>query len=250
MGLKNYPGQVFDYWTLISRAENFNTVTRWLCRCKCGTEKIVRALYLNGGRSKSCGRKPPVITSHGACVGGTFSKKYKTWRYIRQRCLNPNHQDAKIYNGLLCERWLDYKNFAADVLDPESDDLSIDRIKNDKGYEPGNVRWVTMAEQHRNQSNCRWIEYEGRTQLLTDWAKELNLTDGCLRTRIEKHGVDIAFKADYGQRITPAHNKLSITINETTDSVVGWANRLNVHYDTIKKWRKNGKLEEKVMSLA
>ena len=61
-----------------------------------------------------------------------------------------------------------------------------------RSYEPGNVRWVTMAEQHRNQSNCRWIEFDGRTQLLTDWAKELGITDSTLHGRIKKWGIQQA----------------------------------------------------------
>lgn len=84
---------------------------------------------------------------------------------------------------------MSFEQFNRDMPEPPSDAHTIDRIDNSKGYEPGNVRWATMAEQHRNQSNCRWIEFDGRRQLLTDWAKEYGVTIATMAERINKWGV-------------------------------------------------------------
>lgn len=49
-------GRVFGKWTVLSRAANDrNGITRWLCRCVCGTERSVYGHMLKVGRSQSCG---------------------------------------------------------------------------------------------------------------------------------------------------------------------------------------------------
>lgn len=48
-------GRRFGRLTVIERGENRNGRTCWLCRCDCGTEKLVPAHELKAGRSKSCG---------------------------------------------------------------------------------------------------------------------------------------------------------------------------------------------------
>lgn len=184
-------GSTVGYWTVLRRGENSGTATRWVCRCICGTEKLVRAGHLATGASTNCGCiKPP--KKHGQAAGKKFSKKYRTWRSMMARCTNPNHKNADIYHGLMCQDWLEFASFDKDVPDPPSEEYTIDRIENEKGYEPGNVRWVLMAEQHRNQRNCRWIEFNGKCQLLTEWAKELGISDSTLHARIKKWGINKA----------------------------------------------------------
>lgn len=48
-------GQVFGKLTVISRAENVGTRTRWLCSCECGLESTVDANKLRSGHTRSCG---------------------------------------------------------------------------------------------------------------------------------------------------------------------------------------------------
>jgi hypothetical protein len=124
----------FDYWKVIARAPNVGTATYWYCQCACGTKKPVQAKHLTSGASKSCGCRPADIKTHGETRGGILRKKYRTWRYIRNRCLNPDNKDADIYFGLLCDEWLVYENFDRDVPDPPDDKYSIDRIKNEDNH--------------------------------------------------------------------------------------------------------------------
>ena len=45
----------YGRYTVIRRAESKGGHTRWLCRCDCGTEKVVAGHSLRCGDSKSCG---------------------------------------------------------------------------------------------------------------------------------------------------------------------------------------------------
>lgn len=54
----------------------------------------------------------------------------------------------------MCQRWLGesgFENFLADMGERPSPKHSIDRIDNDRGYEPGNCRWATRTEQNTNK---------------------------------------------------------------------------------------------------
>ena len=193
-------GKIFGKWTVLSRAQNKGITGCWNCKCDCGTERVVRYPHLTSGASRCCGCDKTKRIVHGESINsknGNFSRKYRTWRSIRSRCLNPNAQNADIYHGLLCDEWNDFSVFNRDVPDPIDDSLTIDRIDNSKGYEPGNVRWATWTEQHRNQSNCRWIEYDGRRQLMVDWSRELNISQSVLSRRLDNYSVEIALSPNF-----------------------------------------------------
>lgn len=54
--IRDLTGQVFGRLTVLSRAPNDCTGhVRWLCKCKCGTEKIVNKDALLSGATVSCG---------------------------------------------------------------------------------------------------------------------------------------------------------------------------------------------------
>jgi hypothetical protein len=70
-----------------------------------------------------------------------------------QRCTNPSSADWVRYGGrgiTVCGRWHRFEDFLAD-MGPCPDDLTLDRINNDGGYEPGNCRWTTREQQMLNR---------------------------------------------------------------------------------------------------
>lgn len=69
-----------------------------------------------------------------------------------QRCANPNCHDYRWYGKLgvkVCERWLSFENFYADMGEPNG--LTLDRINPAGNYEPSNCRWATWETQRDNK---------------------------------------------------------------------------------------------------
>ena len=95
----------------------------WLCRCDCGTERVVFGENLRRGLTTSCGcrsreKTRERSTRHGHACRGKISSAYSRWNTMLQRCFNPNHKDYPNYGGrgiTVCERWLDFLNFLADM---------------------------------------------------------------------------------------------------------------------------------------
>lgn len=69
------------------------------------------------------------------------------------RCNNPDGWGYEEYGAkgvTVCERWHDFRNFLYDMGErPQG--KTIDRIDGSKGYEPGNCRWATRAQQNANR---------------------------------------------------------------------------------------------------
>lgn len=84
------------------------------------------------------------------------SLTYTSWRCMVQRVTNPRHPYYARYGGrglTIHEPWrADYRTFLRDVGPRPSRDMTLDRIDNDRGYVPGNVRWASAREQRANQS--------------------------------------------------------------------------------------------------
>lgn len=145
---------------------------RWLCRCDCGQEFTARSNIIGGTviSCPDCARRRRALNrvTHGRTVGGKLDPTYYTWSGIIARCRNPATPNFYNYGGRgvsVCERWLRFENFLADMGErpPGSNGgrsrFSIDRIDNDGNYEPGNCRWATSVEQSANR-RCKVLSWD------------------------------------------------------------------------------------------
>lgn len=150
-----------------------------MCRCElCGSLKPIR--YSNLNRTKSCGcAKNRFISNANKTHGETRTRLYRIWVLMKDRCTNQNSPHYNIYGGrgiTVCDEWLHYENFKDwAITNGYQKDLSIDRINNNKGYNPSNCRWATKVEQANNKRNNIRITHNGETLTLGQWASRLNM---------------------------------------------------------------------------
>jgi hypothetical protein len=162
MRLNDLTGQSYGRWTVVSYAGNKG----WVCRCECGTEKRVNADNLKAGKTRSCGclaieLSRATFMKHGNAKTRHVTPEYRAWQGMKDRCLNPRNIAYDRYGGrgiAIFNGWLnDFPAFHAHVGDRPGEGYSLDRIKVNDGYVPGNVRWATGAEQNRNRRNVGMV---------------------------------------------------------------------------------------------
>lgn len=120
--------------------------------------------------------------------GGHGTLTYMRWKSMMQRCNNPKATNYKYYGAVgikVCERWHDYPSFLADMGECPDRSMTPDRKKNELGYEPGNCRWVTQAEQNKHRpSHQVLLTLNGKTLTVTQWAKEIGVTPNLINQRL------------------------------------------------------------------
>lgn len=172
-------GQRFSRLVVTAPAERDSSGTRWYVRCDCGTEKIVRTTHLRNGKTLSCGcLSQQAASARRRTHGKTRTRVYRIWRGMHTRCTNPNVPCWPRYGGrgiYVCDRWQSFENFFADMGQPPSSTHEIERIDNDKGYEPSNCKWATRTEQTNNKRSNVFLEYDGRRMTVAQWAAFLGV---------------------------------------------------------------------------
>jgi hypothetical protein len=213
----------------------------WRCRCACGTEFTRSSGRLR--HRKSCGclaRTESVKARWGTAHGMSKSPEYIIWAGIKQRCRTEKRPSVRRYyadKGVdMCREWAEsFETFFADMGPRPSPRHTIDRIDNDRGYEPGNCRWATREEQANNRSNNVNIEYAGETLSSAQWAKRFGLDRSTLRRRLND---GVPFEEAIKQ-----HLQTMVTApNGETRTVPEWGRVIGVTRTSAHRLHREGRL--------
>ena len=182
-------GQRFGRLVAVRRVFAPGQAIKYLCYCDCGTSTNVLASNLSKGNSQSCGCLHREIINQPISHGMSRTNPYAVWAMMIQRCENPDNKDYERYGGRgirVCPRWQEsYAQFRADMGDCPARH-SLDRIDNDGDYAPENCRWSNGNQQARNRRSNHVLEYAGKRQCLTVWAREIGIDHRTICTRLKR----------------------------------------------------------------
>ena len=189
--LNDLTGKTFGNWKVLYRnGSSPRNFALWHCKCMlCGQEKDVVGQSLTSGASTKCRN----------CVPRTALTKphrkeriYSLYTGIKQRCYDPNARSYKAYGGKgigMCEEWKNSPDafFGWAFSSGYTDDMTIERIDNDKGYSPNNCTWIPMNKQSANRCMNNSIQYKGNTYNLTEACRHAGVNLGTLKSYRKRH---------------------------------------------------------------
>ena len=199
-------GQKFGRLTVIERAGSNKFGTRlWLCKCDCGNDYIGIASDLKNGHVFSCGCFQREGASERFYKHGIKRSDplYGAWSMMKDRCYNPHNEKYPRYGArgiYVCDEWRNdikaYRDWA--IEHGWTKGMTIDRIDNDGPYCPENCRVADAYTQMNNTSRNIYIEYNGETRTVTQWARSVGLKPKVLYDRL-RHGwsLDKAMNTPY-----------------------------------------------------
>lgn len=162
---------------------------------------------------------------------------YRSWRGALARCYNPRATGFERYGGRgikVCDRWRsDYQAFLAD-MGPRPPGHTLDRIDNDKPYEPGNCRWATPSEQNNNQRTNHRLTIGTVTRTVAQWARLVGLRAVTLRTRLRDGWTAEAAVT------TPARSAEILTVEGESKTLEAWAAHTGIAIFTLRSRLQKG----------
>ena len=202
-------GLVFGRLTALEPIEQRSKhgYVQWLCRCECGNNSvIVPSGQLLSGNTRSCGclGREAIIKRNKSTAkypeSDRKSRLYSIWGGMIARTTYESQEAYKNYGGRgisLCDEWrTDFTTFRDwSLKNGYGDELSIDRIDNNRGYTPDNCKWSTRKEQNNNQRSNILLTHAGETHTAAQWAEIMGISKDCIYKRIQRgYSVDRILK--------------------------------------------------------
>lgn len=193
---QDYTGQKYGKLLVLKK---ISTNGKWLMRCDCGKEKIIRIHSVRQGVVKSCGclhlercHNGLNATKHGDARRGNVSRLHDIWRHMRGRCNREKDATYKHYGGrglTVCAEWSDYKVFRDWAYKHGyADNLTIERKNNMCGYTPDNCCFTDMKTQQRNRRNNKLFKDNGELKCVAKIAEENKVKYNHAYYRLHKYG--------------------------------------------------------------
>lgn len=174
--------------------KNYNSSSKkmWLCQCDCGNTIITPIGPLKNGRTKSCGcygKTHKWNKTHGM----SNTRLFHIWANMIDRCTNKKSPRYKDYGGRgisVCDEWCGENGSSNFISWAKSngykENLTLDRIDNDKKYEPLNCRWTSYKKQARNKRTNRILEYNGQSHCVAEWSDITGIKQQTILRRLKR----------------------------------------------------------------
>ena len=195
-------GKTFGNLVVLCQCEDHVSVggvrkAQWLCQCVCGKQIRVIGTNLRRGNSTSCGcvnheHLKQLSTKHG----DRHSRLYCIWTNIKTRVCHTGTAASKMYGdrGIkICEEWKNnYESFKEWAINNGyRDDLTIDRIDVNGDYCPENCRWADAKMQANNRRSSKYVEVDGVSKSLAQWADDLGYSRSIFHARAKLYGTTV-----------------------------------------------------------
>lgn len=240
----------FDHYGYTKRGYKKSYVK---CRCDCGNEKVILAYSLTRGLTISCGcAHTDIARKNFTTHGKSNTRIYHIYKDMLRRCNDASRKGFERYGGRgikVCPEWDCKDGFDAfykwSMKNGYADNLSIDRMDNDKGYSPDNCRWTTSEIQANNSSWNSHITYNGQTHTYAEWAKIYNIKYSVFIYRITH---DWNFEEAIGLKEHKVKHKDEVlyTVNGETHNVKEWCRIRNLSVDTVRYRREHNWTPEEI----
>lgn len=127
-----------------------------------------------------------------------YPVEYNTWTGMNQRCYDPKLQSYRRYGGRgikVHPEWrrgergafLRFIQYIRLMLGERPYGYTLDRIDNNKNYEPGNLKWSTFLEQSNNRrTNLRMVVEGVEYTSAADFARALGIGDETVRSALRR----------------------------------------------------------------
>jgi hypothetical protein len=187
----DYTGRRFGIATVVGFAGCLHGKSRWLLRCDCGVFTIVLKGNLDRGVTTSCGDKRHITRKKIHYKHG-FGKsiEYRAWSRAKGRCTLETDGSYHNYGARgikMCMGWLANPAAFCTALGKRPIGHSLDRKDVNGHYScgqcdecknhqwPMNCRWASKTTQNNNTRQNKFITFRGKTQTVSEWARELKM---------------------------------------------------------------------------
>lgn len=229
MATKISSGDRFGRLTVIQRdGSSKDGQALYACLCDCGARKTVRAYALRGGGTQSCGclqkERASAAAANNATHGGSRTYTYHKWQAMWQRA----REDARYADRQVHPRWESYQAFLADMGECPIG-LSLERVDNDRGYEPGNCCWADAKAQANNRGSSRRITYRGETKTVAQWRDVSGIPITTLHGRLKRNN----WVAEDSTFVP--YTPLSLTLGGRTQTLRQWGAETGLPDHVLRK---------------
>lgn len=188
-------GDIINGWEIVKEVERTQPKhRRFLIRCSVCKKELEKNLTdiraCKTGMCISC-KNGVQWTKHGYAN----DPLYYVLKDMHRRCSCPNGKDFEIYGSRgikVCSEWADTSEGIVNFINWANENgyqkgLVIDRIDNDKGYNPDNCRWTTYTMNNFNVRRTKgyrpyrgkyevYITYQGKMRTKTVKTEEEAIT--------------------------------------------------------------------------